>query len=270
MTEEERKEFAEWLDSPRSEFPLALGLMKASNDGGLYFEVPETNGFPANRFAGRLMGYMYALVAERVELEQEFRINIDTIRPYASADEIAALEALVKKIDEQAEKDVPPFDDGYVGRLEGIAIFLERADSSLLYSETDIDLNRGRDAEGIPSYAYHRSHRKAGLQLAQCDKSREEVIQMLKNDGLGEKGATMITDRMIRVVKEQRKRNAIKSFFIGLTVLFIGMLVTSLSYSVASESRNGRFILMWGALGFGGYHTIAGIFKFIKAMRYKG
>jgi hypothetical protein len=48
MTEEERKAFAEWINSPKSEFPLALELIKSSKDGGLYFEVPETNGFPAN------------------------------------------------------------------------------------------------------------------------------------------------------------------------------------------------------------------------------
>jgi len=41
MTEQERKEFADWLDSPQSEFPLALELIKASNDGGLFLEQKE-------------------------------------------------------------------------------------------------------------------------------------------------------------------------------------------------------------------------------------
>ena len=270
MNENDRKEFADWLDSPQSELPLAMELIRVSNDGGLYFEVPETNGFPANRFAGRLIGYMYALTEDRIKPEQEFRINMETIKPYVSQEEIDALGKLQEKIKEQSDKEIPAFDDGYVGRLEGITIYLDKEDLSLLYTEKNIDLNRGRDADGIPSYAYQKSHLKAGLQLAKCDKSREEVIEILKGDGLKEKGAAMIVDRMIAVIKQQRKKAAIKAIVVGAAILIVGLIITGITYINAVSNGGGRYILAWGALGGGGFYTFSGIVSYIKALNYSG
>lgn len=270
MTEEERRDFAEWLGSPKSEMPLALELIKAHKDGGLYFEVPETNGFPANRFAGRLLGYMYAVVADRIKPEEEFRINVDTIRPFISNEEVDALEKLQLKIKEQEEKGIPPFDDGYIGRLEGIVIFIDIKDLSLLYSETDIDLNRGCDANGIPSYAFHRSHLKAGLQLAKCDKPRAEVIHMLMKDGLKEKGATMITDRMIEVIRQQRKKAALKGIGMGFLFLIGGALITGWTYYSAISNGGGRYLFTYGAIIGGIFMLVLGTTNYLKASRYKG
>lgn len=268
MTEEEKKKFGEWLNSPDAKSVLAHEMISMGG-GGLHFETPESNGFPANRFVGRLKGYMYELVHDRVKPEERCCIGIDTIYPYATKEEIGALNLLQQKIEEQTEKEVPPFDDGYVGLLEGMAIYIYKKDIAMLYAEVDIDLNKNSN-DGIPSYAYQRLHLKAGLQLAKCDKSRDEVIQVLMNDGIAEKGATMIVDRMVAVVKQQRKKNGLKQFIIGAVILAIGMLITGISYSSASESNGGRFILAWGALGGGGYYTVAGIINYIKAIRYKG
>lgn len=270
MTEQERKELADWLDSPQSELPLAMELIRVSNDGGLYFEVPETNGFPAIRFAGRLIGYMYALTEERIKPEHEFRINIDTIKPYASQEEIDALGKLKEKIKEQADKEIPVFDDGYIGRLEGITIYLANGDLPLLYAEIDIDLNRGRDADGIPSYAYQRSHLKAGLQLAKCNKSREEVIEILKEDGLKEKGAVMIVDRMIKVIKHQRKKAAIKDLALGLLFFLGGSIVTGWGYYAAISNGGGKYWVAAGAIIGGALLLILGMVNYIKAERYEG
>ena len=268
--EEKVRMSAEWIDSPKSEFPLALELIKTSKNGGLYLKVPETNGFPANRFEGRLLGYMYAVVAERIKPKEKIGINIDTIRPYAFVGELEAFEKLQMKIKEQSEKGISPFDDGYIGRLEGIAVYFGDMDLSLLYSEIDIDLNRGCDANGIPSYAYHSSHLKAGFQLVQCDRSRQEVIQILKKDGLKEKGAAMITDRMILVVKQQRKKSAIKTILVGSIIFIIGMIITGVTHRIAESNGGGRYILAWGALGCGGFYALLGVIRYIKALFYNG
>ena len=186
MTEDDKQRIGEWLNSPEAG-PVLAHEMISMHGGGLYFQTPEINGFPANRFAGRLNGYMYALAHDRIKSEKIIRINIETISSFASKEELDALSELQLKIKEQSEKEIPPFDDGYVGLLEGMSIYINKEDKSLLYSEVDIDLNKNSDDDGIPSYAYHRAHIKAGLQLAQCDKSRDEMIKILVNDGLAKK-----------------------------------------------------------------------------------
>ena len=153
MTEEEKKEFNEWLATPEAGLSLAYTMI-SMHGGGIYFDTPETNGFPANRFTARLTGYMYALVSDRIKPEEKFRINLETVSPYATNEELAAFEKLQQKIKEQENMAVPPFDDGYVGLHEGMAIYINKEDISLLFSEVDIDLNKNADDDtGIPSYA---------------------------------------------------------------------------------------------------------------------
>ena len=269
MTEQKGKEMTEWLDSPIGIATIALEMIQ-SHCGRVYFQTPETNGFPANRFSGRLSGYMFALAHDRVTDKEQLHITIENIIPYASKEELNALELLKQKIKEQSEQEIPPFDDGYVGLCEGMAIYINKEDVSLLYSEVDIDLNKYCDDEGIPSYAYHKAHLKAGLQLAKCDKSREEVIQILKNDGIAEKGASLIVERMVEVVKKQRKKDAIKSVVVGSIILIIGLFITCITYNNAANNGDGRFILAWGALGGGAFYSLYGIVNFIKALLYNG
>lgn len=269
MTEQERIEMTKWLDSPIGVASIALKMIQ-SHCGRIYIQTPETKGFPANRFSGRLSGYMFALVHDRVTDKEQLHITIENIVPYATKDELNALELLKQKIKEQSEQEIPPFDDGYVGLCEGMAIYINKEDVSLLYSEVDIDLNKYCDDEGIPSYAYHKAYLKAGLQLAKCDKSREEVIQILMNDGIAEKGASLIVERMFEEVKKQRKKDAIKSIVVGSIILIIGLLITCITYNNAANNGGGRFILAWGALGGGAFYSLYGVVNFIKALLYKG
>ena len=208
---------------------------------------------------------MYALTDDRIKPDCVFRINMETIRPYASQEEIEALVKLQEKIRTQADKKIPPFDDGYVGRLEGLAIYHDKEDLSLLYSEKDVDLNGGRDADGIPSYAYRRSHLKAGFLLGRCNKSRDDVIETLKNGGLSEKGAAMVADKMMEVIRQQRKKTAIKSLAFGLLFFLVGALIAV--YAVTN-----------GGVGFGiavGFVVLSflwlpsGVSNYIKALRHK-
>lgn len=269
MTEEEKKGIGEWLNSPEAGPALAYEMI-LMHGGGLYFETPETNGFPANRFVGRHNGFMYALAKDRIKIEEEFRVNIETISPYASKEELDALDMVKLKIKEQAEAEIPPFDDGYVGLLEGMSIYINKYALSLLYSEIDIDLNKDCDDSGIPSYASHRVHLKAGLQLAKCDKTREEVIQILMNDGLAEKGATMVVDRMIEVIKQQRKKEAVKEFVTGLFIFLIGAVITGWTYYSAISNGGGKYLITYGALGVGIVMFSLGILKYYKAVNYEG
>lgn len=269
MTKEEKKEIGEWINSPEAGPVLAHEVI-SMHGGRLYFQTPETNGFPANRFSGRLMGFMYALAHDRIKYEGEFRINMESISPYASKEELNALELLQQKIKEQSEKKIPPFDDGYVGMYEGMAIYINKEEVSLLYSEIDIDLNKNCDDDGIPSYAYHRSHIKAAQQLATCDKSREETIQILMNDGLAEKGATMIVDRMIEVIRQQRKKAAIKELGIGMLFFLGGSIITGWTYYSAISNGGGRYWVTWGAIFGGAVMLVMGIVKYIKASNYDG
>ena len=269
MKEQKEKEMTEWLDSPIGIAFIALKMIQ-SHCGRIYIQTPETKGFPTNRFLGRLSGYIFALAHDRVMDKEQLRITIENVVPYATKEELNALEKLKQKIKEQSEQDIPPFDDGYVGLCEGMAIYINKEDISLLYSEVDIDLNKYCDDEGIPSYAYHKAHIKAGLQLAKCDKSREEVMQILMNDGIAEKGALLIVGRMVEVVKKQRKKNAIKCIVVGSIILFIGLLITCITYNNAANNGGGRFILAWGALGGGAFYTLSGVVNFSKALFYKG
>lgn len=257
------------LNSPETILPLAHKMISI-HAGGLFFETPETNGFPANRYVGRLNGYMYALACDRVRSKEMLSVNIETISSYAYKDELNALGLLQHKIEEQTEKEIPPFDDGKVGLLEGMAIYINKEDLSLLYSEIDIDLNKNCDDDGIPSYAYQREHLKAGLQLSQCDKSKEDVVRILMSDGLAEKGATKIVDTMVKVVKKQRKKSALKTFAVGCSILVAGLIITGVTYQEAANNGGGRFLLAWGAMGGGTFYALSGLVGYIKALNYNG
>lgn len=76
---------------------------------------------------------MYALAKDRIKIEEEFRVNIETISPYASKEELDALDMVKLKIKEQAEAEIPPFDDGYVGLLEGMSIYINKYALSSLF-----------------------------------------------------------------------------------------------------------------------------------------
>lgn len=78
MTEEEKKKIGEWINSPEAGPVLAHEVM-SMHGGRLYFQTPESNGFPANRFSGRLLGFMYALAQEScVSLNQLLAIIVQT------------------------------------------------------------------------------------------------------------------------------------------------------------------------------------------------
>lgn len=270
MTEEEKKDFTNRLASPEAGFALAYDIL-SMHAGGIFFDTPEENGFPAIRFLGRFRGYIYAIVRDRMKPENEIRINIDTITPYATKEELDALEKLQQKVKEQAEKDIPPFDDGYVGMYEGMAIYLNKEDVSLLYAETDIDLNKdSNDGAGIPSYAYHKAMIKAGAMLANWNKTKSEVVATLIGDGIAEKGATIIAERMIAIVKSQRKKAAIKGIAIGLIIMLIGIVITGVTYLLAASNGGGKYLITYGAICGGAVMLAMGISNYVKASRDEG
>ncbi len=267
--ETNKNRLQDWSNSPES-VPYIAREMINHHGGRIYFDTPEVNGFPAIRFKKRMFGYMYALAFDRITTKDKFPVSFEEIRPYVSNEEVVALEMLQKKIEEQSKQNIPSFDDGYVGMLEGMAIYINKEDVSSLYSEIDINLNKNCDDEGIPSYAYHKSLVKAGKQLAKCNKKKNEVVQMLIDDGLAKKGAIMIVDMMIKIIKQQRKNTALKEILIGVFILCVGAFFTGWSYYSAVLNGGGDYLIMIG-LFFGGFVMLAtGIENFISAIRYKG
>ncbi len=264
----EQKNADGWLNSPES-IPYIAREMIRMHSGRLYFEVPETNGFPANRFAGRMSGFMYALACDRMNSKEKCSISLDTIRPYASKEELGSLVKLQQKVEEQKKLEIPPFDDGYVGLLEGMAIFINQEDLSLLYSETDINLNKNCDDDGIPSYAYHRSLLKAGLLLAKAKKKKKEVQNTLMEDGLAEKGARLIVDEMIKYIRKERIKGSVKLFFKGLLFLIIGFAVTGITIAWAESRGGGLYVVTYGAVFVGIIYTVFAIGSFIRAICYR-
>ena len=87
---------------------------------------------------------------------------------------------------------------------------------------------------------------------------------------LQKKGSTNIVDTMVKVVKLQRKKSAIKTFAIGCIILVVGLIITCLTYQEASNNGGGKFILAWGALGGGAFYTVSGFVNYLKALNYNG
>lgn len=106
MTEEKQNRISELTDTPPVKRALVYQMV-SSHIGGIYLNTPESDGFPANRFEGRLHGYMYALVCDRIKTEADSQINLELVAPYATEEELVAskrevLDAL--KADGLAEK----------------------------------------------------------------------------------------------------------------------------------------------------------------------
>ena len=111
MTEEEQKRINELIDTPSVKRALIYQMI-SSHKGGIYLDTPGSDGFPANRFEGRLTGYMYALACDRIKSEADSQINLELVAPYATEEELVAFDILLpQKIKEQNEKDIRPNGD---------------------------------------------------------------------------------------------------------------------------------------------------------------
>lgn len=268
MTEEGQKRISELIDIPSVKRALVYQMI-SSHKGGIYLNTPESDGFPANRFEGRLTGYMYALVCDRIKPKEEVPVNTETVLPYATEEEICVFEKVQQKIKEQNDKDILPFDDGHVGLCEGMAIYINKEDISLLYSEVDIDLNKNCDDDGIPSYAYYRSVKKATLLFAIDNKSKQEVLDTLKADGLVGEGASLIVKEVVTSIRSQRIKGAITTFFKGLAFLIVGLVITGISLLLAVAWGEERFIVTYGFMAVGGIYMVVALVSFIKALCFK-
>lgn len=91
--------------------------------------------------------------------------------------------------------------------------------------------------------------------LVNAEKTPQEVKIRLVEKGLAEQDAEIIVTNIVRQI---RNIKANKDILYGTLWCFGGLLVTWLSYELASE--NGSYIAFYGAIIFGAFQFIKGLF----------
>ena len=230
------------------------------NKQAVFIDAMEEDGFAPSRFLGRMVGYYHAAMNDHRMPRMKTYDQGVILTPFTEQEEY-----FFNKTEEKLRGDIIFDQRAALGAWEGIFIFLYEQDHSLLYAETDIDLNKYCNETDVPSYAMKKSVIKVAAMLGQWNKSPEEACEELLKDGLSDKGAAHIVyEVVLPMFVSQKRKSALKNILVGALFLVGGILVTWWSYSSALES-GGKYRLFWGAIVVGLIELVVGIVQYIKA-----
>jgi hypothetical protein len=103
------------------------------------------------------------------------------------------------------------------------------------------------------------------FRLLRQGRSQPQAAAELQRTGLDLASATAIVvkvDMFRNVMREAYKKAGMKNVGIGLLWCIGGILVTAITYSMASGG--GTYFVAWGAVVFGGYQALRGLFFALK------
>ena len=94
--------------------------------------------------------------------------------------------------------------------------------------------------------------------------SRKDIQQKLVSQGLDQEAAIAVVKNLRKIRSKAFRNAAAKNMAIGAVVCLIGAVVTSVSYSAASESpTGGSYVVAWGAVAFGALQFLRGLYQWI-------
>ncbi|MEI9946351.1 MAG: hypothetical protein WDN26_19285 [Chitinophagaceae bacterium] len=104
----------------------------------------------------------------------------------------------------------------------------------------------------------------AGLLITQ-KKQVDEVRNALMQKGLDAQGATVVITELQAAVAKQRKIQAKKDMMYGGGVCILGIVITAVTYSIASSgSGGGTYFVSWGAILFGAIQFFRGVINMAR------
>jgi hypothetical protein len=95
-------------------------------------------------------------------------------------------------------------------------------------------------------------------------KNVEEVSNALMQKGLDAQTASRVITELQSAVAKQRKIRAKKDMMYGGGICILGLVITLVTYSIASSSGGGTYFVSWGAILFGAIQFFRGLINFSK------
>ncbi|GEM_PF-4368911 len=78
--------------------------------------------------------------------------------------------------------------------------------------------------------------------------------------------AEKFVSQIYGVRRSARRSSALKSIGVGVVIAIIGIVITAATYAAAaSNPGGGSYVVAWGAVIFGGFQAIRGIFAYLSA-----
>ena len=103
------------------------------------------------------------------------------------------------------------------------------------------------------------------FRLLRSGAGRDHAQGELQKQGLDAQTAGQVVgnvDTFIAQLRAAYRQNGLKNIGIGILVCIIGIVVTALTYGVASSGRGGgHYIIAWGAVLFGAIQALRGLFR---------
>lgn len=94
-------------------------------------------------------------------------------------------------------------------------------------------------------------------------KSAEDTMQELVKQGANTETAAFIISEVNRQLGDDAKTAAKKDMLYGTLWCIGGSIVTAVTYSAAS-SRGGTYFVFWGAIVFGGFQFLKGLYNYAR------
>ena len=91
------------------------------------------------------------------------------------------------------------------------------------------------------------------------------VEQELMQQGLDPQSARTVVSELSRVKSSALRSAGLKNMGIGALFCIGGIIATVVTYSIASESGGGTYIIAWGPAIFGGIQFFRGLFQVATA-----
>lgn len=230
---------------------FSWGAIKEGNEQ--FHSVPKKDGFTANRFLGRYMGFGYALLKDRIS--GFFLLSSDVLKEHCTKNEWDAIQKFVFKFKTypKPNRDVLRDSLRLLGEEEGVAIYFNKEDPDLLHEEVDIDLNKGIP-HSIPSYMMDKLKEKLLYAIIIEHLSEEDAVRMLQQeDALDEKHAKRVLDSSRYDIHHVFSPNLPNLRFVSDDILYCDGGKDRRDWYVDVPEKNGfPSIRFWGRLkGFG-------------------
>lgn len=90
-------------------------------------------------------------------------------------------------------------------------------------------------------------------------KTYNETIAILISTGLDGETANIVVSNIQRRIMEEREEIANKNMLYGALWCIGGIIVTGITYAIASEG--GGYLITWGAVVFGGWQFLKGLYQ---------
>ena len=169
------------------------------------------DGFSSMRFIGRYLGFYHAawndvrnprMIQKKTgPKENDFQIFLTAF----TEEESVAIEKLMEKI-KNSSSSSQSIDIFKLGLWEGITILVHKEDLTLLYTETNVDINKGCPNCHLPSYELSRLTRIANNLIANRRLSVDDTVEILQKEGAGIMEARAIVELSIKATIQDKDK----------------------------------------------------------------